>query len=295
MAKKTYKIPASLSENYMDMEIALQTKDGVGFKPLPVRVILVWLFGLLVCFYVTMNGKSIVAQASTGTRVLFALVWIAFLWIMAKVDKAHQMQLELLPALLQYLQKSNKYVVTRRSANAGPFYSIVGVKSIDPTTGMVTYVDGTKAYWYSVVGTASVLLFPDDRDAIIDRVQDFYDKIGSDCEIIFMTTKEAQRVQQQTEYLMRQYQALTPEIHDDPDIQLLVRERYKIMTEFVGKRFKSLHQYMIIKGDDEDALSAINNVIMAEVQSSSLMFKECVPLYQKDIESAGKIIYASNH
>lgn len=295
MAKKSYKIPASLNENHLNMEIALQTKDGVGLKPLPVRVILVWLFGLLAGFYMVMNAGSVVAQASVLTRVMFAAVWIGFIFILSKVDRSHKMAIELIPALLSYLQKSNRYVITRRTANAGPFYSIVGIKSIDPKTGLVSYVDGTYAYWYSVVGTASVLLFPEDRDAILDRVKDFYDKLGSDCEILFMTTKEPQRVQHQTAHLMAQYKALTPEVREDEDMKLLVREQYKIMTEFVGKKFKSLHQYMIIKGDNEEALSALNNIIISEVHASSLMLKQCTALYEKDINNVLKLIYASNH
>lgn len=295
MAKKSYKIPASLNENHLNMEIALQTKDGVGLKPLPVRVILVWLFGLLAGFYMVMNASSVIAQASVFTRVLFTAVWIGFIFVLSKVDRSHKMAIELIPALLIYLQKSNRYVIARRTANAGPFYSIVGIRSIDSKTGLVTYVDGTYAYWYSVVGTASVLLFPEDRDAILDRVKDFYDKLGSDCEILFMTTKEPQKVQYQTAHLMAQYKALTPEVKEDEDMKLIVREQYKIMTEFVGKKFKSLHQYMIIKGDNEESLSAINNIIMSEVYSSSLMLKQCTALYEKDIENVLKLIYASNH
>ena len=295
MAKKSYKIPASLNENHLNMEIALQTKDGVGLKPLPVRVILVWLFGLLAGFYMVMNASSVVAQSSIFIRVLFAAVWIGFIFVLSKVDRAHKMAIELIPALLSYLQKSNRYVITRRTANAGPFYSIVGIRSIDPKTGLVSYVDGTYAYWYSVVGTASVLLFPEDRDAILDRVKAFYDKIGSDCEILFMTTKEPQKIQHQTAHLMAQYKALTPEVKDDEDMKLIVREQYKILTEFVGKKFKSLHQYMIIKGDNEEALSALNNIIISEVHSSPLMLKQCTALYGKDIENVLKLIYASNH
>ena len=63
MAKQYYKIPASLNENYLNMEIALQNKQGVGLKPLPVRVILVWLIGLLVTFFLVSNTASPIATA----------------------------------------------------------------------------------------------------------------------------------------------------------------------------------------------------------------------------------------
>jgi hypothetical protein len=94
---------------------------------------------------------------------------------------------------------------------------------------------------------------------------------------------------------MAQYKALEDEVKEDEDIKTLVREQYKILTEFVGKKFKSLHQYMIIKGDNEEALSAINNIVISEVRSSSQMLKQCTAMYENDIENVLKLIYASNH
>lgn len=290
MAKSSYKIPASLSDNYLDMEIAIQSKDGVGLRPLPVRVILAWLASLLALFYLEFNGSSVIVEGGTFLRILFAIVWLGFTYIMTKVDKSHKMQIELVPAILQYVQKSNRHVITRRTSNAAPYFGIVGINDIDDKTGMITYSDGTYGYWYSVVGTASVLLFPSDRDAVLDRVNEFYKKIQADCEIIFMTTKEAQKVTQQTAHLVAQYEALE---FKDPDIDKLAQEQYDTLTNFVGKEFKSLHQYMIIKGDNREALSTINNIVISECQSSSLVFKRCVPLYRTDIESVLKLVYSS--
>ena len=289
MAKRSYKIPATLADNYMNMEIALQSKDGVGLKPLPIRVILVWLLGAFGMFYFEMNETSYLTEASFFVRILFAAAWVGLIYEMTKIDKSHRMQLELIPTILKYVQKSNRHVLTRRTSNAGPFLGIVGIESIDEKTGLVTYLDGTYGYWYGVVGTASVLLFPEDRDAILDRVDDFYKKVQSDCEIIFMTAKEPQRVAKQTAHLIQQYKALE---FQDPEIDMLVQEQYKVLTEFVGKEFKSLHQYMIIKGDNKEALSAINNIVMGEYQNSSLMLKQCVALYKPEIENALKAVYS---
>lgn len=290
MAKSSYKIPASLSDNYLDMEIAIQSKDGVGLRPLPVRVILAWLASLLALFYFEFNGGSVITEGGVFLRILFAIIWLGFTYVMTKVDKSHKMQIELVPAVLKYIQKSSRHVITRRTSNAAPYFGIVGIDSIDDKTGMVTYSDGTYGYWYSVVGTASVLLFPDDRDAVLDRVNEFYKKIQADCEIIFMTTKEAQKVTQQVAHLVAQYNALE---FKDPDIDKLAKEQYETLTKFVGKEFKSLHQYMIIKGDNREALSTINNIVMSECQNSSLMLKRCVALYRDDIENALKLVYSS--
>ena len=288
MAKDHYKIPASLDENYLNMEIALQSKDGVGVKPLPVRVILVWLVGLLIMVYAVINGGSPIAQAGIGMQVLFGAVWLCMVFVLSQMDKSHRMQIELLPAAINYMQKQNRSILTRKTSNANPFHQVVGINAIDPKTGLVTYADGTYAYWYSVVGNASVLLFKTDQDMILDRVDDFYRKMQPDCEILFVTTKEAQRVKKQMAHLMAQYKALE---YKDSDIDLLVREQYDALKNFVGKEFKSLHQYMIIKGDNREALSAINSIVISEYQSSPLMLKRCVPMYQADIEEVLKLIY----
>lgn len=289
MAKDFYKIPASLDENYLNMEIALQSKDGVGLKPLAVRVILVWLFSLFAVFYFCFNGSSIIAKAGIVMQVLFAFVWLAFTFVLTKMDKSHRMQLELIPAVLSYIQKSNRIVVTRKTSNANAFYGIVGIDSIDRDTGLVSFRDGTFGYWYAVVGTASVLLFPEDRDAILDRVDEFYKKLQPDCEICFVTTKEPQRVHKQTAHLMAQYKALK---YKDDDINLLVREQYDVLKNFVGKEFKSLHQYMILKGDNREALATLNNIVIGEVQASPLMFRQCVPMYEPEINEVLHLIYS---
>lgn len=290
MAKQVYKIPASLNENYLNMEIALQNKQGVGLKPLPVRVILVWMMGLLITFFTVSNQASPIATAGLPMCICWVIVSIALIYCLAKTDKAHQMQIEWIPALLQYVQTSNRTILTRRTANAGPFYSLVGIESIDKKSGLVKYTDGTFAYWYAVVGTASILLFPEDRDAILDRVNEFYKKVGSDCEIIYLTTKEAQKVAKQTAHLMAQYKALE---FRDPDIDTLVREQYNTLCKFVGKEFRSIHQYMVLKGDNREALTVLNNVVIGEYEASSLMLKQCVPMYEADIVEVLAGVYSN--
>lgn len=281
MAKKVYKIPAPLDDNYLNMEIAIQSKDGVGLKPLPVRVILAWLVSILVLFFLETRTGGALSYGGIVLQALFAIVWLGFTFVMTIIDKSHKMQMEWIPALLTYMHKANRTVLTRRTSNANPFYGIVGIDSIDEDNGLVHYSDGTFGYWYSVVGTASVLLFPEDRDAILDRVCGFYEKIGTDCEIIFMTTKEAQKVNKQLAHLMAQYKALE---FREPDVSALVREQYNALYNHVGKEFKSIHQYMVLKGDSREALSVLNTIVMSEYEASSLMFKQCQPLYKQDIE-----------
>lgn len=290
MAKKNgYKIPAALDENYFNMEITLKNKDGIGLKPLPIRVILIWVVFIVVFFFLCFNKDSPVSAAGVGMQIFFGITWFAFAILMTKMDGARQMRLELIPSLLSYLSKSNRHVITRRSSPANPFYAMVGIEDINDKTGVVKYIDGSYGYWYSVVGSASVLLFPEDREAILDRVDNFYKKMQPDCELIFLTMRQPQNVVRQQAHLMAQYKHLG---FADPDIDRLYREQYDVLTDHVGKEFKSLHQYMIIKGDNRDALSVMNSICINECNNSNYMLKECTPLYKKDIEHILREIYS---
>ena len=289
--KPSYKIPASLDANHLSMEITLQNKEGIGLKPLSLATLGIWVGAFFILLFVVMRDSSPIAQAGIGMKILFSIVWVAFVFAMTKKDKAHQMRLELIPSLLSYLSSANRTVLTRRSNNASPFLGIVNIESIDDDTGVVHYSDGTFGYWFSVVGSASVLLFPEDKDLILNKVDDFYKKFPTDCEVIFITAKESQKVARQQAHLVAQRKALG---YKDPDNEIggLFLEQFNVLKNFVGNEFKSIHQYMILKADDREALSVMNNIVRGECENSSLVFKECEPLYRKDIERILKSIYA---
>lgn len=285
--KSSYKIPADIDSNYLDMEIAIK-KNDIGIRPTPVRVVLTCLISIFLAYYFVFNGSSIIREGGTAVVVLFLICWILLTILVIHRDGTNRMQIEFLPALFGYIPKSARKVVTRKSSNANPFFGIVGIEDIDDKTGMVTYSDGTYAYWYAIVGSASVLLFPEDKDAILTRVDNFYKNMGSDCEIVYMTTREPQNVTRQLAHLIAQYKVLD---YQSADMNKLVEEQYHTLKDYVGKEFKSTHQYMIIKGDNREALSTINNLVIAEVESSSLMFRQCVPMYKEDLIAPLSLVY----
>ena len=285
--KSSYKIPADIDSNYLDMEIAIK-KNDIGIRPTPVRVVLTCLLSIFGAFYLVFNNNSFIREGGVAVVILFLICWILMTLLIIHRDGTNRMQIEFLPALFAYVPKSARKVTTRRSSNANPFFGIVGIEDIDDKTGMVTYSDGSYAYWYAVVGSASVLLFPEDQEAILSRVDTFYKNMQSDCEIIYMTTREPQNVSRQLAHLIAQYKALN---FKSADMNRLVEEQYTTLKDYVGKEFKSTHQYMILKGDNREALTAINNLVVMEAESSSLMFRQCVPMYKEDLITPLSLIY----
>ena len=282
-----YKIPFDLNASYSDMEISLKGKDGVGPKPMPVKVILAYLVSAMMCFMVV--TKTIVKYGSAFQIFLFVVLWILLTLVLLKYDGTKRMQIELIPALMSYVAKSSRVVITRLTSSAMPFYHIVGVESIDPKSGLVKYTDGTYAYWYRVVGSASILLFEADKRAILDRVDNFYRKMNTDAEILFITTKSSQQIYKQVASLKRKYDALTVR---DPDLVALANEQFRTLKDYVGDSFKCIHQYMVIKADNREMLLQTKNVVQAEVESSSRMIKRCIPMYRDDILATMQLIYS---
>lgn len=286
MSKTGYKIPASLDQSVADMEISLKSGDGMGPKPLPLKVIFFVLASVMICFWLVM--KSFIGQGPVWAIVLFVLCWVALTLILMRYDKTKQMQVQMIPALFGYIPKSARHVLTRSSYRANEFYGIVGIESIDDKTGLVSFADGTFGYFYRVVGSASVLLFDSDKDAILRRVDAFYRKMNTDAEIIFMTVKESQKVYRQIANLKRRYDRLSV---NDPDLKGLAHEQFDILKHHVGGTFKSIHQYMVLKADNKEALLVTKNVLQSEVENSSQMIKQCTALFADDIYDVLRMIY----
>lgn len=286
MSKNSYKIPVDLDQSVADMEISLQTGDGVGPKPLPMKVIAFVLCSGLICFWCVMN--TFIGSGPTWAVVMFVLIWVLLTLVLMKYDKTKQMQVQMIPALLGYIPKSARHVITRSNSRANEFYGIANVKDINKQTGLVTFADDTYGYFYRVVGSASILLFDSDKDAILRRVDSFYRKFGTEAEIIYMTVKESQKVYRQIANLKRRYDKLDTR---DPELLALAHEQFDILKNHVGGSFKSIHQYMILKADNKEALTVAKNVLQSEVENSSLMIKQCTPLNGDDIYGLFRMIF----
>lgn len=288
MAKKIYKIPASLEANYLDMEIAIKNSDGVGLKPLPVKVILFYVTSLMLLFWAVMN--TFISDGSFRQKVIFVILWISLTFVLAAFDKTKRMQVQLLPLLTTYLPSSFRYISTRRSDKADSFYYICGFKRVTDD-GLITWSDGTLGYAYRIVGSASALLFDEDRTAILNKVDSFWQKMTTDSEISFVTLKESQKVKTQLNALSRRYVKLSKQGVRNTGIDIIAQEQQRALSDHVGKTYKSIHQYLIVRGEHKEALSQAKNIIQGEADGSDLVFKQCVPLDGEETLAFMRYIY----
>lgn len=286
MAKRVYKIPDSLDKSFADMEIAIRSDGGVGVKPLPIKIVLAYILSILMLFCVT--TQTFIADGHPALVVLFVLLWLIMTVMLLKRNGTGELNANLVLAMVNYLAPSSRKVITRSMSPASEFLSVCGIESIDESRGMLNFTDGTVGYMYSVVGSGSILLFESDRDAILDRVDSFYRKIREDCELIYITTKESQSVYRQVLALKKRYDALDGA---EPDLYALADTEFRYLKDYVGGSFRSIHQYLVLKANNPEALLIARNVLEGEVESSSLVFKRCTALYGEDIKNVLRIIY----
>lgn len=284
MPKQVYKVPSSLARSFLDHEIAL---SGGGFqaKPLPMKVILFWMVSVMGLFWVT---TSTFVSSADWWLIAFVVIWWLFTSaVLGQYSKTKEMKYMSVPSLVSYLPTAARNVFTRRSNNPSGFYSVVGIDGIEDD-GVIKYADGTFGQAYLVVGSASILLFEEDRKRILDAVDAFWRKVETNCEYIIMTTKEPQRIFRQIANLERRNLAVqTPH----PDLKELLDEQYDIMNDYVGKQFKSIHQYLLLKADSMEALRRAHTLLQAEVETSSLMIKGCSMLNGAETAEMLSVVY----
>ena len=283
---RTYKIPDSLDKTFLDVEIAIRNNDGLGIKPLPVKVILAALVSIVLLFWLA--SQTFIATGGPLTIVLFCIGWIAMTVLLLIPDKTGTMQFEKLPVLFNYLPKANRYVSTKTSGRASDFMSICGIKDIDPENGLISFVDGSYGFALSVVGSGSALLFETDRELILNRVDTFYRNMRTNYEFIYITRRAAQNVTKPLAAMDKRLEELK---NDDRELYALALMERDYLADRVGKRFRSVHQYLIIKAPNLELLEDGQMFVDTEARSSLRMFKQCRALFGDELYDLFGSIY----
>lgn len=287
MAKNIYKIPASIDRSFLDHKISIA--KGGAMAPIPLKLIghyVLSFFLWLILIMQTPIGHHVIIA------ILFSIWYLIVVFFFGRITKTKEMKFMELRGLYKYYISGSRKVMTRDGSKPYAFMSITGIKNIEDN-GIIHYLDGSVGQMYSVVGSASALLFDQDRIGIIDRVDAFWRKVDTDSEWIFMTTKEPQRVYRQVANLDNRNRNLK---FRDPELRELMKNQYDILVNFVGggsgdSQFSAIHQYLIIKSKNVNQLTDSHSVLASEVENSTYMFKQCSILNGEETVEALKVLY----
>jgi hypothetical protein len=273
----------------LDTEITLQ-KDGVGLRPLPVKFVLITIVSG--CAMLKVFTSDLVAVGSIAQKIIFVVLWLAMTVLLFFTGKTRRLNVSMLFSLLGYFATPGNRKLRTRKMDPDAVLNMIditNIKHIDDN-GQITFADKNDDYLYRITGNASVLLFESDRDRILNRIDTFYRTLEPGVEITFMTLKEPQRVYQQAAAINRRHKALTIK---DADLTKLANNQLTMLRDTVGRRFKSVHQYMIVKAPSPEVLHGAKQTLQTELNQSAMFIRKCVPLDLHDISEQLAILFSS--
>lgn len=286
--KQSYGIKTPMLSTALDTEITLQ-KDGVGLRPLPIKFVIITIISSCLCLGAVQS--DFISVGNMVQKSIFVCMWVTMTILLFMSDKTKRMNVQNIVSLLNYIVvPTNRQVLTRRDVPATGMLDICNVRSIDKS-GVIKFTDRTYGYMYRVTGTASVLLFDSDKLNIINAVDNFYRKIDANTEFIFMTLKEPQKVYNQAAAVKHRYNRLKL---SDNDLNDLCNNQLVMLRDVVGKKYQSIHQYMIVKADSLETLTAAKITLQIELDASGLFIKRCIPLYEDEILEALSSVFTSS-
>ena len=240
---------------------------------------------LSVCWFLSL---PIIKSGSFMVKLTMVACFAGLFYLIFVPDATGVIKADMVPAAINYFFKPiNRKIVVRQNRPANGMMILSDIDYIEDHTGLIHFLDGTVGFAYSVVGNASRLLFDQDQELILERVDRWYRKMGRNYEFIYITDREAQSVTNQINSLKERYAKLDD---DDDDLNAIANMNYRFLDRVVGSTFKSVNQYLIIKADNGESLMRAKATLINEVADSALVFNRCEALMKPQIEKLlGKI------
>lgn len=284
MAKTNYNIRSSIDRSWLDQEIVLDFFK-IPMRPLPLKTLGWWIVTVaFICFSLFVSP----AQYMGWFGKLLMIIWIvaAGAYFGTRTD-ANRLRITEIVGLMEFYKRGYRVMSTRSRDNPVPFLNMVGIRDIE-ANGLIRFLDGSVGQMYSVVGSASMLLFNYDKALILNRVSAFFRKVIQPPEWAFLTTMEPQRVYRQVAALERRNSRMR---YRHVGLDACMAEDLDMLQGFAGTNYESLHQYLLIKAPSMSTLKAAHRQLRNEVQSSSLMYRECEKLMADDTVETLSVLF----
>ena len=75
------------------------------------------------------------------------------------------------------------------------------------------------------------------------------------------------------------------------ELDELFETQFNYLKDVIGKEYKSIHQYLILKSDNKEALRIAQATLYNETSDSSLMFRKTIGLSSEDMTDFYKSIF----
>lgn len=260
-AKESYSIPDSINVNALDMPFSLR-RGSVGPKK-PVTV------GLILMIIVVTGLFIYIAQFMLKREfgIFFTLGFSIFYWIFAVSMIKRQRTGErgykwFVPTINFWFSGKSRFIITRGHAEENEIMKLkyqIPIESWDGQTGLVTFTDGSVAYLIDVVGNGSRSLFQDDVDRIIGAFDFYLEQLKLDTSVTIVSRQAPQDTTIQRNSLAEKRKQNT-----NQTVDYLLARNIEMLKNFVEPRFKSIHQYIVLRSRNVDVLNEEYELLLTQ-------------------------------
>ena len=252
--QEKYKIPYTIDPKFGDYKTSLKMEDGRGIDhEFTVRGLLTCIVSASIYGYLVFNSSysTFFSEGGLVGNILFALGYAGSIYFsLRQISIPGLYGYNSLAPLVRYLQRLHNNVIRTNSFDKyEPASKFVGMVEPDDQ-GRLRFRDGSYGKLYQIVGTASNNTFSSDRQRAIEDFENFLRTLPHNTTYVFITNTAGQNVDRQINHLLDRLDTET-----DLNMQDYIAGEIRELADYVRKIFVSLHQYMIIKGDDPTALS----------------------------------------
>lgn len=287
--RKRYRLPYALNASPLDISVALSSSDSAiqTKRQLTVRVILIVVAGVMLYMGLvtqTILGRGGVFGITTWTIGYF---WLLYLICIPTLTK--QVGLNEVVPMIRYAMGTNRHIGTRSSNLAKPIRDLVGVDGVEPETGKILYSNGEVGVIYEAVGNASILMFDEDKEHVLQSTRNFYRKLSPNISMLIDFSSEPQKIYKQVESAKQRQANLQI---DSPGLRQLLHSDIEFMREVIGREFKSLHQYIVVRAKNDEALFEFDSWLLAQVEKDGAFVTDYLPLEADDVEHYFKGVFS---
>lgn len=291
MAKQGYKIPASLNQTHFDRMINLSKNPNSPIGLVSVKTIAAYIGTL---FFV---GSLFKMGMFVGNGFFFNVFYVIliFLFVSQLINTLPTGELKYMNinALIDYLPKQMRFLKTTRNSNVDAFYKLYGIAKVKDN-GDILYKNGDVGTLLSVSGSGSILVFDEDKNAILDATDTFWRKIDVGMYITQITIKEGQKVDLQLGNYQHRWNTLANSDIDDETMNIigdLMDAEVNILANDISMNYRSIQQYWLLRTSNDELLKSMKTLIQHDIDNGSLILKSARTQYMEDIVRMSESIF----
>ena len=291
MAKQGYKIPASLDQTHMDRMINLSKNPNSPVGLVSVKTLLSYIgtLGFVGALYKMgmFNGNGFFFNA------FYIILIFVFVSQLINTLPTGELKYNNIIALFDYLPKVMRHLKTTRNSNVEAFYRMYGIAEVKDN-GDIVYKNGNVGTLLSVSGNGSILVFDEDKEAILDAADNFWRKIDVGMYITQITIKEGQKVDLQLGNYQRRWNNVANTQMDDETRNLLgdlMDSEISVLVDDIVVNYRSIQQYWLLRASSDEVLKSLKTTILHDIDNGGLVLKTARTQYYDDIVRMSESIF----